>query len=234
MTKIITLVKSSGMAGEEFRKYWRERYLASVLAISEARNNLVRVVHNHVLPSSMRPDEDNASDRWAGISEMWYYDQPSAEGFLASNAVRDAIAAHAKTLPEIVHLHIREIAGWDRGGRNAALKVMAFFVPPEGMSRADAQRYWNDEHLRETARLGMSQKVSKYIQNHSFPDCQNMDPRYNFAGGPEMWFENADEAGRLFADSAVRDELRVDELNFTDPRYGVMLTVEEENVYPRP
>jgi len=233
MTKIITLVKSSGATGEEFRKYWRESYLPSILAVPETRNKLVRMVHNYVLPSSMRSDEGAAPGQWAGVSEMWYYDQPSAEGFLTSAAVKDAIAAHGQTFSEVVHLHVQEIMGWERGVRDFALKVMAFFVPREGMSRADALHYWNYEHLQVTARLGMSQKLSKYIQNHSFPDHHNADPRYDFAGGLAMWFETADQAGSIFADEELVAELKLDEQKFADPRNSMMLMVEEENVYPR-
>ena len=230
MSKIITLVKSSGMTRDEFREYWRDVWLPSLLAVPETGDNLVRIVFNHVLPSNIRPDEEVPSDQWAGFAEMWYYDRPSAERFLASPGVQSAIAAHAEAIPEVVHLHVFEIAGWDRGTGKVALKALNLFIPRDGMSRTEAQRYWSDEHLRETTRLGMSQKLSKYVQNHSFPDHRTADPRYDFAGGPEMWFESMEEAESIFADEALLAELKEDEVKFVD--HSLTLVVEEEDVYP--
>lgn len=230
MTKVITLVRSSGMAPDEFREYWRESVLPSLLAVPEARENLVRVVHNHVLPADARSEEKSPFDQWAGVTEFWYYDRPSAERFLASSEAQQAIASHGK-IPEIVYLHVFEIAGWDRKSRETAMKMMGFFIPKDGLSRIEAQRHWSDEHLRVTARLGMSQKLCKYIQNHTFPEYRTSDPRYNFAGGPEMWFETMEEANSIFADEALLAELKVDEETFTDTRQSVMLMLEEADVY---
>lgn len=232
MSKVITLVKNSGLAPDEFRTYWRDEFLASLLALPEARENLVQVVHNHVLPSSPRGDNNPALSDWAGAALSWYYDIESAHRFLQSPQVVRVIASHAEVIPEVVHLHVREINGWDlTGGKPAALKMISFFLPRPDSTRAEAQLYWSTHHLRETARLGLSQRLVKYVQNHTFPDHVNGNPMYNFAGGPEMWFESQEDANEMFADPALLAELKSDEVKITAPDGGMMFLVEEESVF---
>lgn len=231
MSKIISLVQSAGMAPDAFREYWREKFLASLLEIPAARENLVRVVHNHVVPSNLRPEGDLPPGEWAGAAVFWFYDRESGQRFLSSPDVARAIASHADVMPEVVHLHVRELGGWDLGGE-PAVKIMSFFLPRGDTTREVALQYWNTHHLRETRRLGLSQRLARYLQNHTFSDHLTTNPSYNFAGGLEMWLATRKDADELFADEALLAELQVDEAKFVDQQNSIMFLVEEENVYP--
>ena len=231
MNKVITLIKSSGVSREEFRKYWKESWLPSLLAIPDVRENLVRIVYNHVIPAQVRPGEASASDHWVGVAEFWFYDRSSTERFLSSVAVDQLLKSHSDVIAEVVHLHVYEFGGWDRGSREFAMKMMAFIPPKLGTSRAECQDYWKDRHVRETARLGMSQKLSKYHQNHTVAEHRITDFSYDFAGVAEMWYETMADAGSIFSNEALLRELKLDEAKFADPGRAMMLMFEEETVY---
>jgi len=231
MSKVITLVKSNGLAPAEFREYWREEWLKSLLEESEVTDNLARVVHNHVLPTQAREGEPDEIDQWAGVAEFWYYDKPSAQRYIDSESVKRVMASHFEKVPEVSHLHVYEIAGWERKSHQTAMKLLGLFKPPKGMARENALAYWKDNHLQVTARLGMSQKLFKYVQNHCFEDAMASDDKHNFCGGPEMWIESQEEAQSIFADQALLSELRMDEAEFADPLQSFLLVLEEEEVF---
>ncbi len=89
---------------------------------------------------------------------------------------------------------------WDRGGRHDALKALAFFHARAGTTREESQRYWSTDHVVLGDRLGMALKLSKYVQNHALPDYHAKDPRFDFVGAPELWFNSLDDANSLFTD----------------------------------
>ena len=231
MNKVITLIKSSGVSRDEFRNYWKESWLPSLLAIPDARENLVRIDYNHVIPAQVRAGEALASDHWVGVAEFWFYDRPSTERFLSSKAVDQLFKSHSNVIAEVVHLHVYEFGGWDRGSQEFVMKMMAFIPPKLGTSRAECQDYWKDRHVQKTARLGMSQKLSKYYQNHTVAEHRITDFNYDFAGVAEMWFENMADAESIFSDEALLQELKLDEAKFSDPERAMMLMLEEETVY---
>lgn len=231
MNKVITLIKSSGVSRDEFRKYWKETLIPSLLEIPDAQKNLVRIVYNHVIPAQVRAGEASASDHWVGVAEFWFYDRPSTERFLSSVAVDQLVKSNSEVIAEVVHLHVYEFGGWDRGSREFAMKMMAFIPPKLGTSRAECQGYWKDRHVQETARLGMSQKLSKYYQNHTVAEQQIPDFNYDFAGVAEMWYETMADAESIFSDQALLTELKLDEAKFADPERAMMLMFEEETVY---
>ena len=231
MTKVVTLIKSDGMPREEFREHLRSGLYADLMQLPDATHFLAKVVHNVALQAELRPDNDIAPGGWAGAIEWWFYDRSGAERFLQSPEVAKCIAAHAERLPEIVNLHVQEVDGWDLCTRKPDLKGLSFFIPRDGVSRAEAQLHWNTHHLRETARLGMSQKLVKYVQNHTLPDFLTTNPDYNFAGGPEMWFETPDHAQSIFADIELLTELQKDEVKFANHARSIMFLVEEETVF---
>ena len=231
MTKVITLVKTSGMTPAEFRDYWRGPWTSSLLEMPEVHGNLARAALNYIIPSDLRSDEDMGAGEWAGVAEFWYYDRPSAERFISSQNVRRAIAAHTRAIPDHLHLHVREMAGWDLDGSRRGPKTMSFFLPRPGMTRADAIDHWSNDHLRLTARLGLSQKFATYIQNHTVPEYHNANPHHDFAGGLEAWFASADAAASIFADEDLLSELKDDEAVFLDQDNTMMFMVEEEMVF---
>jgi uncharacterized protein (TIGR02118 family) len=232
MTKILSLVQAApGLEGRAFADYWRDRYLAALLAIPAVRSSLRRVVHNQAQPSSIRDDAEAAPAGWAGVSEMWFTDREAARAFLANADVAAVAREHAGSLPQIVHLHVREVLMWDHGGKHDALKAMAFFLPNPAMTREQAQRYWNVDHVAEGARLGMGQKLSKYVQNHTLLDHHASDPRYDFAGGPELWFNSLEDAETLFSDEDKVAQLSADEAKFSDRSTTAMMVVDEVVVF---
>jgi hypothetical protein len=51
MTKVMSLVKARGFStSSDFRAYWADEYLRSLLAVSDMREKTSRVVHNHAVP----------------------------------------------------------------------------------------------------------------------------------------------------------------------------------------
>jgi uncharacterized protein (TIGR02118 family) len=230
VTKIISLVKSvAGTDAVEFRRYWGEIFLPSLLALPEVTAKLQRVVHNHVQPGSLR--EEAQVLPWAGVGEFWYSDRAAADAFLASPGVAQILRGHSGQLPLIVHLHVQEQLMWDRGGKHDAMKAMAFFHPPIGVSREQALRYWNVEHMAVSARLEMDRKLSKYVQNHGLPDYHVADPRYDFIGSPELWFNSTEDAQSLFADEAKVAEMAKDEERFSDRASGAIVIVDEVEMF---
>lgn len=234
MSKIITLIKTSpDLSADAFPDYWRGRFLADLMEVPVVRDRVVRVIHNHVRPTSIREDEAVAPAEWAGVGETWFTDDEAAAAFLADADVQAVIQSHAANLPLVVNILVREVLMWDRGGEHKALKAMAFFHPNPKMSREEAQRYWNNEHVAEGARLGLGQKLSKYVQNHVVAGFHTADARYDYAGGPELWFNDIEDANSLFTDEDKVAELALDEEKFSDRASSAMMVLEEVIVYDR-
>lgn len=232
MSKIMTLIESApGLGRDAFRDYWRERYLPDLLAIPGIGDDITRIIHNHVQPGTIRDDGNVAPADWSGISEIWFTDRAAAERFLASPAVADLARRHAGALARIVPIHMRAVTMWDHGGDHKAMKAIAFFHANPAMTRAEAQRYWNVDHVAVGAKLGLDRKLSKYIQNHTVDGFHTVDPALDYIGAPELWFNDIADANSLFADAEKVAELAIDEARFSDKALSIMMIVDEVVVH---
>jgi hypothetical protein len=234
MSKIISLVKAKpGLSGEDFRNYWREHYLADILAIETVWANVERVTHNYVKLNSIREDAEMETPEWAGVGETWFSDRAAATAFLTDLEVGRVAREHSANLLEIVHVHVMEVPMWDRGGNHDAMKAIAFFHPSSAMNREQSQRYWSQEHVKKGADLDLAGKISKYVQNRTLLDFHAVDAKYDYAGAPEFWFADMGDANDLFADAAKVAELIEDEAKFSDRPTSFTLVVDEVAVYSR-
>jgi len=89
----------------------------------------------------------------------------------------------------------------------------------------------SDEHLQMTGKLGMSQTLCKYVQNHPTHEHGAYPPHLNFVGMPEMWFADMDSANSGFAGETLLEQLKEDESQFAQPEGSFFLALEEEQVY---
>jgi len=217
------------MPASTFAEYWRERYWPALQSVPGVQGQLLRVVHNLVQPAPVSTDAPPVD--WSGIAEMWFADRTAAEAFLTDRLRQQLDRAHAKRLPRILHLPVREVPMWDRGGKTHALKAFGLFVPRAGLTREQAQRYWNIEHVALGTRIGLAQKIAKYVQNHIWADYHSTQERFDYAGASEAWFDKRADAQGAFAQQG---ELEADEEQFMDRSRATMMIVEEVPVYEKP
>jgi hypothetical protein len=237
MTKVMSLVKASGFSNSsEFRDYWADDYLASILNTARMDQKITRVVHNHVVPVGIRDDAEFHTGDWAGVGETWFETAQGANEFLGSRAVAKAIAAHAPFLPEVVHLHCKELPQWDLGLETPSLKLIAFFHSSPIMTREQSQQYWTHEHVRIASALNDPTRYApRYVQNHTLLDYHTVNPEHDFVGAPELWFHSEAAAQKLFRemDGSRMDELVADEAKFSDRKRTVSLITDEHLVYSK-
>jgi len=227
MGKIISLLKPEpGLDPIHLKEYWRETYLNALLALPGVTETLLRILYNQVQPTLA--GDHIAPTGWEAVSEMWFANRSASEALLSNNQL---LRGDAASLQQIVHLHVREVMMWDRGGKHDALKMMVVFSPRAGMTREQAQRYWNVEHVSLGVRHGIDRKFSKYVQNHTFADYHSPDRRFDYAGGPEAWFNDIADFNRLLTDDALMAALAADEAMFMDRNSAEMMLLEEELIY---
>lgn len=235
MAKLMTLVKASpALDARGFRAYWADSYLRDLLASPALAKLFQRVVHCHSVPLRIRDDDPDAASEWAGVSEIWFGDRSAAESFLASDELRSINAAHAARLPMMTSMLCHEIPMWDNGLERPTVKLVGFFKPSRTMTREESQRYWNVDHVRVGGELMDPQRFApRYVQNHAYLDYHADDPRYDFAGAPELWFSSEQAAMRLFHESGNLAALAEDEAKFSDPAATVPLILDEHEMFVR-
>jgi len=229
--KIMSLVrKRSGVSDRELHGFLEGPFRDRLTATAEGEA-ITRMMYNHVKPNEIRADFGDTEASWAGVLEIWVADEARALELIGHlGGLADAADVPFTLAPAIL---VREVLMWDRGGKHDAMKVICFFHPRQGLSRIESQHYWNNEHVELGDRLQMGQKLSKYIQNHAPADFHAGTPEFDFAGGPEFWFNDIAEANSLFADQAKLAELGKDEAKFSDQASSIMLVVEERQLFER-
>jgi hypothetical protein len=213
MYKIMSIVKTTAdTADSTFRRYWRERYFEE-LRQTTGGEFLTRAVHHHVLPAEIRGDEGLTANKWAGVASYYFATRAAAESLLGDPAYEMLQARHRAMFPEITHLLVEEVWIYDRDPSLLPIKMFAFFKRLPQLSRAAALAYYRGHHaaLGETVNHG---RTVRYVQNHVVPGYSNPDPRYDYDGGPEIWFKSMDIAMDLFADTDAMETLARDEANF--------------------
>ncbi len=112
-----------------------------------------------------------------------------------------------------------------------------------GLSRAEFQRYWREQHAPLVARHREALRIHRYVQTHALDTPANALLRASRGGGPEefdgvaeLWWRSeadlaeatASEAGRRAAAELLEDERRFIDL----ARSPLWLGVEREVLVP--
>lgn len=103
------------------------------------------------------------------------------------------------------------------------LKTMVFFKRRPGMSVAEFQRYWREEHPKVVTQLP---GIRRYVQDHPTPSAYRDGREPVYDGVAEVWFDDW-EALRASGQSPAWPAVMADEAQFMDPDSRRMLIVEE-------
>jgi len=213
MEKLITLVKLSGdVSAEAFADYWRERFLPEFRQLASCRDHLVKAVHHHAVPVSLREDEGLTPNAWAGAG-TYYFDRDDIRPLFADPEFKALYARHRHVIGEATHLIVNEIWMYNRDTSHLPVKMFAFFKRKPHLTRAQVQDYYFNEHAAVGASINKNRTV-RYIQNHVLEDYTNPDAAYDFDAGPEIWFKSIEVANDLFTDTEAMEILGRDEETF--------------------
>lgn len=233
--KIITLFKlQPGIDDGQFRRYWREDYLPSVLSLPEAEDAIDRIDFNHSVPLTIREDMQMPVPEWAGVSEIWLDSETAGLALLSALDAPAFQSKHGAVFCQTVSMPCREMELWNDGLETPTVKLMAFFLPAATMTRTESQHYWTHDHVRAGAELTDPRKYApRYVQNHVLADHHNDNPRLDFAGCPELWFYSRESAVALFTEPGEENmaKLAEDEAVFSDSAKSVALVTDQETVY---
>jgi hypothetical protein len=233
MLKVMSLVKTTGAtSADDFRRHWRDEFFAQMRRLPVVAEHLQKAVHNHVLPADIRGDEGLTANKWAGAGSYYFDTRAAAESFLADPAYRALLARHAKLLPEVTHLLVEEVWMYNHDTSHLPIKMFAFFKRLPQLSREAALTYYRTTHADIGATVNRNRTV-RYVQNHVVPGYTNPDERYNYDGGPEIWFKTMDIALDLFGDKHAMDTLAKDEANFVIRGELLHFLTDEEPLFTR-
>jgi hypothetical protein len=233
MVKVMSLVKTAGStSAQDFRRYWRDEFFSEMQRLGSARDHLQKAVHNHVLPAEIRGDEGLSVNKWAGAGSYYFDTRAAAEALLADPAYRALLDRHSKVLVEVTHLLVDEVWMYNRDTSHLPIKMFAFFKRLPHLSRETALTYYRGTHADIGASVNRNRTV-RYVQNHVVSGYTNPDERYNYDGGPEIWFKTMDIALDLFGDKHAMDTLAKDEANFVIRGELLHFLTDEELVFER-
>src|ERR1700742_3995180 len=87
MGKLVTLVRAAeGVLPQQFALRWRNEWLSSMLTFAGVGEHLLRAVHHHAIPSSIRAEQGVAADGWSGVGTYAFDDA----GFVDALAIDPA------------------------------------------------------------------------------------------------------------------------------------------------
>lgn len=232
MIKLLTLFKTQrNVARDEFRCFWRDEFFPAFHGLPVARANLIRAVHNHVIPTAIRDDgEQEINNKWAGAGCYYFSSRVMAESLLADPGYRQLLAESRSMLPEVIHLLVDEVWIYNRDRSKLPVKGFAFFKRQPQLSRIEALQYYQGPHADVGAEINNGRTV-RYIQNHVLLDYDDPDPRYRYDGGPEIWFRSMETAMDLYGDKQAMAALAADEANFVLHEGLIHFLTDEETVY---
>lgn len=231
-SKMIYLGKRNlALAPEEFPAAWKQHAVlsATVAKVATAVIGMAqcsRVLDNKVLPG--------ASTDYDGVSVMIVTDpqtifdsmnEPEHVALLLPDELRvftDYVQKWTVTAKERL-LHAKPV----ERARNKVL-VIAFMRRRPGLSKEEFDARWRGAHAKlVTGQPGFADIALRYAQNAVYGECP---PGYDYDGISEMWFDEIDDAGRLFTPTAVKaidDDLAA----FTDPARGVTMLTYVSHAY---
>ena len=216
MIKLMTLFKSpAGVAPEPFREYLATEFFPAFKAIPAVAAHLVKAVHHHALDLEIRHEDGIENARWAGVGCYYFDSRVAAEKVLADSDYRHLLSSHPGVVSETLNLPVDEVWIHNRDRSHLPVKAFAFFKRLPHLSRLEALQYYQDVH----APYGDSEAINRgrtvrYVQNHLLLDHHHPNPRYDFDGGPEIWFKSLDIALDLFGDQQAMATLAEDEARF--------------------
>lgn len=232
MGKLVTLVRASdGLSAADFARRWREEWLTAMIAFAGVGERLVRAVHNHALPGSIRSDEGVAASGWSGVGTYAFDDAAFVDALALDPGFR---AAHGQSglFAEAVLLPVDEIRIYNRDPSQLPVKMFAFFKRKPHLSREAAQVYYRTTHADIGESINFNRTV-RYVQNHVRPGFKSPDPRYDFDAGPEIWFKSTETALDLFNDTQAMQVLAEDEERFVVRSEIMNLLTDEKVVWER-
>jgi hypothetical protein len=111
------------------------------------------------------------------------------------------------------------------------IKLVCFFRRKPGMSVADFQRHWLENHgplIADTPEL--SQHVLRYEQNHRLGDDYGRVDACSFDGATVQWLESMRSFGAFVREPAYRELIAPDERRFIDPESISLLFTADDDV----
>ena len=214
MIKLMTLFESAGdVSDDEFRVFWRDEFFPAFHRLPVAANHLLRAVHNHVIPTAIRQDEEATANKWSGAGCYYFDSRVMADALLSDPTYRQLTDGNARMMTQVVHLLVDEVWIYNHDRSRLPIKAFAFFKRQPQLSRREALRYYQGPHaaLGETINHG---RTVRYIQNHVLLDYANPKRRYDYDGGPEIWFKSMEIAMDLYNDQTAMATLAEDEEKF--------------------
>jgi hypothetical protein len=225
MMKLFALVrKHESVSDADFRRYWSGEFLAR-LRSSPAGRKIRRIVLNQVVEHDFRPGTNAAGHVWHGVGEYYVDHEAVAVQLLGDASFAVAASGDPSIVSEVAHIPMHEIQMYDNLRVANPVRVYGFFqVTLPGMGRADAHSYWAS-HMEVANEQKADTIVRKYVQNATFLNYHNPDPRYDYDGASCIWCDTREDAGKIYHNPALMDLMKTDEIN--------MGCVPEATVYVR-
>ena len=232
MIKLMVLFKTPGtVSPEHFRAFLRDDFLPRFTAIALVKDHLQRAIHHHAIPAPIRDQDVTSIHLWAGAA-CYYFDSRVMAEALLNDVSYQQLFSDSKLLSHCVQLLVDEVWMYNHDHSLLPVKAFAFFKRQPQLSRLEALSYYQNEHATLGAKLNRNRTV-RYIQNHVLLDYHNPDSRYDFDGGPEIWFKSMDIAMDLFSDQQAMAALAEDEAKFVLTDELVHFLTDEECVFEK-
>lgn len=214
MAKLMTLVKARPhLSRDIFALRWRDDFLPRFEELADRHGGLLKAVHNHVLPSEIRASEGLGIAQWSGIGCYYFNHQRDIEALIASPELSALLHEADGPFAEVTHSIVDEVWIYNRDTSLLPIKAFAFFKRRPEFSRKDALHYYQTTHAAVGESINRNRTV-RYVQNHVVDGYVNPDARYDYDGGPEIWFKSREIAMDLYNDRAGMEILGRDEAKF--------------------
>lgn len=218
--------KKPDISRERFHHHWRDVHAPLAKRIKSLR----RYVQSHRIDTPV-PGFDAIP--YEGIAEIWFDDLKSVRtlgdnpdylggAYLDEPNFIDPVGpCFLATREQVV---IDEVK-LDKG--TAIAKVLFLLKRKAGMSVADFQTYWRDEHAPQIPR---DRGVLRYVQCHQAPETYEEQDAPAFDGVAELWFKDPAAFERYWGDPEVQQIFASDAPRFLAAEGSVALQVEEIRV----
>lgn len=217
--------KKADLSLERFHSHWREVHAPLAKRIKSLR----RYVQSHRIETPV-PGFDAVP--YEGVAEIWFDDLKSVRAlgdnpdYLGgayldeANFIAEAGPAFLATREQLV---IDEVT---LKKDTEIAKALFLLKRKAGMSVAEFQAYWRDEHAPQIPR---DRGVLRYVQCHQAPETYE-DETPAFDGVAELWFEDLAAFTRYWGDPEVQQIFASDAPRFLADEGSVALLAEEIRV----
>lgn len=238
MLKLVYVIRRKpGLSADEFRAYWLDRHAPLVTEVAPAIGALRYVqshFYDHPANEAMRsvrgmlPPVD-------GVTEVWWESRAAFEAAYGSPEGQAAAARLAEdearfidfSQSQVFMTEAHEI--FDHRDRHpvggGALKVTYLLARREGLTRAEVQRTWLQDHGPLVASFADTLLMARYVQSHTVEDDLNEAFRQGrglqpaLDGITEVWLASLadlEASGETDAQRAASHALVEDERRFVD------------------